>query len=145
MLQAFLLCLKRKVLQIFKSISSKKVFPSVYIIDKTCFGKYFLDKCSSTNASTVCFELLEEFDISLTKQLVMAGDFNLFFNLKLKVQGGNPTLKKNFLAKLIEFKETYDLCDIWRVRNTKSKRFTFTQNHSSGFIQGRLVGNLIVL
>ena len=26
------------------------------------------------------FELLEEFDISLTKRLVMAGDFNLFFN-----------------------------------------------------------------
>ena len=64
------------------------------------------------------FELLEEFDISLTKQLVMAGDFNLFFNSKLEAQGGNPTLKKKSLAKLIEFKETYDLCDIWRVRNT---------------------------
>ena len=84
------------------------------------------------------FELLEEFDISLTKQLVMAGDFNLFFNSTLEAQGGNPTLKKKSLAKLIEFKETYDLCDIWRVRNTKSKRFTFTQKHSSGFIQRRL-------
>ena len=83
-------------------------------------------------------KLLEEFDISLTKQLVMAGDFNLFFNSKLEGQGGNPTLKKKSLAKLIELKETYDLCDIWRVRNTKSKRFTFTQKHSSGFIQRRL-------
>ena len=36
-------------------------------------------------------KLLEEFDISLTKQLVMAGDFNLFFNSKLEAQGGNPT------------------------------------------------------
>ena len=83
-------------------------------------------------------KLLEDFDISLTKQLVMAGDFNLFFNSKLEAQGGNPTLKKKSLAKLIELKETYDLCDIWRVRNTKSKRFTFTQKHSSGFIQRRL-------
>ena len=38
-------------------------------------------------------------------------------------------------AKVIEFKENFDLCDIWRVRNTKSKRFTFAQKHSSGFIQ----------
>ena len=57
----------------------------------------------------------------------MAGDFNLFFDSKLDAQGGNPTIKKKSLAKLIELKENYDLCDIWRVRNTKSKRFTFTQ------------------
>ena len=38
-------------------------------------------------------------------------------------------------AKVIEFKENFDLCDIRRVRNTKSKRFTFAQKHSSGFIQ----------
>ena len=68
----------------------------------------------------------------------MARDFNLYFDTKLKSQGGNPTIKKITLAKLIEFKETYDFCDIWRVRNTKSKRFIFTQKHSSGFIQRRL-------
>ena len=68
------------------------------------------------------FELLEEFDISPTKQLVMAGDFNS----KLEAQGDNLTLKMKCLAKLIEIKETYDLCNIWRVRNTKSKRLPFT-------------------
>ena len=36
----------------------------------------------------------------------MAGDFNLVFNSKFEAQGGNPTLKKKSLAKLIEFKET---------------------------------------
>ena len=36
----------------------------------------------------------------------MAGDFNLFFDSILEAQGGNPTLKKKSLAKLIEFKET---------------------------------------
>ena len=56
----------------------------------------------------------------------------------MEAQGGNPTLKKTSLDKLIEFKETYDLCDIWRVRNLKSKRFTFTQKHSSGFVERRL-------
>ena len=52
------------------------------------------------------FELLEEFDISPGKQQVVAGDFNLFFNSKLEVQSGNPTLGNKSLAKLIESKET---------------------------------------
>ena len=83
-------------------------------------------------------KLPEDFDISLTKQLVIAEDFSLFFNSKLEVKGGNPTLKKKSLAKIIELKEIYDLRDIWRVRNTKSKGFTFPKKHSSGFIQRRL-------
>ena len=52
------------------------------------------------------FELLEEFDISPGKQQVVAGDFNLFFNSKLEVQSGNPTLGNKSLSKLIESKET---------------------------------------
>ena len=68
----------------------------------------------------------------------MAGDFNLFFDSKLDVRGGNSTIKKNSLSKLIELKESYELCDIWRVRDTKSRQFTFTQKHSSDFIQRRL-------
>ena len=47
-------------------------------------------------------------------------------------------MKKKSLAKLIELKESYDLCDIWRVRNMKSRQLTFTQKHSSGFVQHRL-------
>ena len=86
------------------------------------------------------FKLLEESDISLTKQLVMARDLliiNSFFNSKLETQDKNPTFQKKSLPKLIEFKQTYDLCDIWRVGNRKSKRFTFKQKHSSGFTQRR--------
>ena len=30
------------------------------------------------------------------------------------------------------------LCDIWRIRNPNVKRFTFRQNHVSGFIERRL-------
>ena len=100
------------------------------------YFEYILINLGNTNTTeneqidvlSSLFEILEEFDISLTKQLVMARDFNLFFNSKLNVQGRNPTLKNRSLAKLIEFKETYHLCDMWRVRNTKSKWFTFTKN-----------------
>ena len=55
----------------------------------------------------------------------MRGDFYLIFASKLDAQGGDPTMKKKSLAKLIEPKESYDLCDIWRVKNKKSRRFTF--------------------
>ena len=72
------------------------------------------------------FVLLTTFDINPNKHLIMNGDFNLFFNSKLDTAGGNPTLKRNSLAKLIKLKETYDLCDIWRIKNKKTKRFTFT-------------------
>ena len=42
----------------------------------------------------------------------MVGDFNLLFDSKLEVQGENTTMKKVSLAKLIELKKSYDLCDI---------------------------------
>ena len=56
----------------------------------------------------------------------MVGDFNLLLDLKLDAQGGNPIIKKRSSAKPIEPKDSYDLCDIWRVRNTKPRRYTFT-------------------
>ena len=68
----------------------------------------------------------------------MEGDLNLLFDSKLDAEVGNPNMKKKSSAKHIEHKESYDLCDIWRVRNMKSRQFTFTQKHSSGFIQRRL-------
>ena len=47
------------------------------------------------------FVLLEKFDINLKKpQLIMTGDFNLFFDTKLDAQGRNTTIKKKALAKL---------------------------------------------
>ena len=44
----------------------------------------------------------------------MAGDFNLCFDLKLDVQGGNPTIKRKPLVKCIELKKSYDFSDIWK-------------------------------
>ena len=84
------------------------------------------------------FALLKTFDIDLDKRIIMAGNFNLFFNSKLDAAVGNKTLKRKSLAKLIRLQVAYDLCDIWKIRNTKVKQFTFTQQHSSGFIQRRL-------
>ena len=62
----------------------------------------------------------------------------MFFNTSLETQGGNLILKKKSLEKVIEIKETLDLCDIWRMRDPESKCFTFHQNHVSYRIQRRL-------
>ena len=68
--------------------------------------------------------------------MILGGDFNLFFNTSIETQGGDLILKRK--SKLTEIKETLDFSDIWRVRNPKSKRFTFHQNHVSDRIQSRL-------
>ena len=60
-----------------------------------------------------------------SKNIVLGGDFNVIFDISLESLGGNPCLKKKSIAKLIQIKEKFDLCDIWRIRNPKIKRFTF--------------------
>ena len=74
----------------------------------------------------------------LTKNIIFGGDFNLIFDCKFNASGRNPILKKKSLAKLIEIKETLYSSDIGRIRNPNVKRFTFWQNHVSGFIKRRL-------
>ena len=53
------------------------------------------------------FALSKTFDINPNKHIIMAGDFNLFLNSKLDAAGGNPTLRRKSLAKLIKLKEAY--------------------------------------
>ena len=38
---------------------------------------------------------LEKFDVTLEKNFILAGDFNLFLNSKLDAKGGKPAIKKN--------------------------------------------------
>ena len=52
----------------------------------------------------------------------------MLFNIKLKIYRGNS-------GKKFELKETYNLTDIWRIRNPKAKQYTFRQRHVSGFVQ----------
>ena len=77
-------------------------------------------------------------NFSEKNHIVLAGDLNVFFDSKLEMKGGKPSLKQKSVAKLLELKEEYDLCDIWRIRNPTKKLYTFRQNHSSGIINCRL-------
>ena len=39
---------------------------------------------------------------------------------------------------MIEIIESFELCNIWRIRNPTEKYSTFCQNHILGYIQQRL-------
>ena len=66
-------------------------------------------------------ELMKKVNTTHGKQIVLAGDINLFFDNNLEAMGGKPILKEKSVARMVEFKEEYDLCDIWRIRNSLEK------------------------
>ena len=72
------------------------------------------------------------------KHIVLAGNFNFFFDTSLDSYGGKSTLKRKSVAKFTELKQRLDLCDIWRIRNPKIKIYYFRQKNVSGLIQIRL-------
>ena len=72
------------------------------------------------------------------KHRVLAGYFNFFYDTSLDSYRDKLTLKKKSIAKFIETQERFDLCDIWKIKNPKLKRYTFRQKHVSGLIQKRL-------
>ena len=39
---------------------------------------------------------------------------------------------------MIELNKTLNLCDIWRIKNLKKRKYTFQQKHISGITQGKL-------
>ena len=46
------------------------------------------------------------------KNIMLGGDFNIFFNLIQKARGGNPEIKNKSVAKFIHIKEHLGLCNI---------------------------------
>ena len=61
--------------------------------------------------------------------IVLGGNWNLILDRDLHAYGGNPRLKLNSIAEHTKLKSKFDLCDIFRIRNPKLKRFTFRQKH----------------
>ena len=57
--------------------------------------------------------------------LVWGGDFNLIFDLGLDADGRSPKLKLKSICKVSSIMSEIDLCDIYRIRNLETKRFTW--------------------
>ena len=78
---------------------------------------------------------LEDCSADSEKKIIIGGDFNITFDTRLDCSGGAPT-KKDSVKVIEDMCLTYDLIDIWRIRNPETKRFTWRQKNP--FIQRRL-------
>ena len=94
---------------------------------------------------TELHKILQNVDDIENKNIIIGGGFNFHFNSKLETQRGKPTLQKKSIRKMIELIQSFELCDISRIRNSTEKRLTSRQNHISGYIHGRLVCLIVFL
>ena len=67
--------------------------------------------------------------------IIIGGDFNVILDPKLDGLGGKPKLKES-VKKIDQIRLSFDLIDIWRVRNPDAKRFSWRQKNP--VIQRRL-------
>ena len=83
-------------------------------------------------------QLLSDFCLDLNNKIILAGDFNLFFDPSLEASGGEAAFKNKSISKLLQIFEQNNLVNIWKIRNLSLKRYTFRKSDFSGFIQRRL-------
>ena len=57
-------------------------------------------------------QLLDDFPLDSTQNIIFAGDFNLCFDLLLESSGGNPSSKNKSISKVLQICEKFDLSDI---------------------------------
>ena len=95
----------------------------------------------NANTETNQLKIFKELKIFLTSikiiWIIFAGNFNIFFNSKLEAKESKPLSKRKSISKLVDIKERLDICDIWRIRNSKCQNVTVRQHHSIGFIERR--------
>ena len=58
-------------------------------------------------------------------QFIWGGDFNVVFDTVLDADGGSPKLKSKSVSKLLSVMSENDLCDIYRVLNPDTVRFSW--------------------
>ena len=80
--------------------------------------------------------ILDKLEISQDTSVILGGDFNLSFEKSLDTDGGNPSVKTKSLSKLQEIMTENDLCDIFRIRNSQERHFTW--RNKNPFKQRRL-------
>ena len=85
-----------------------------------------------TNDQCIFFEEiqthLDYLEIETNCEMVIGGDFNVILDTSMDEVGGKPKLKD--LCKQIEnLCSSFDLIDIWRIRNPEVQRFTWRQKN----------------
>ena len=83
------------------------------------------DECQQLQDLEEISNNLDRLDFKENTQFIWGGDFNVIFDEKLDADGGNPKLKDKSITKIISMMSENDLCDIYRVRNPQSRRYTW--------------------
>ena len=78
---------------------------------------------------------LAEVEADADHRIIIGGDFNVILDPDLDGSGGKPKLKES-CKNLENLCSSFDLIDIWRIRNPGAKRFSWRQKNPT--IQGRL-------
>ena len=60
--------------------------------------------------------------------MIIGGDWNFILDKQLDTFGGNLSLKMPSISELTKIMTTFDLCDIYRLRNPDTRRFTYKLN-----------------
>lgn len=69
--------------------------------------------------------IVDNMEIPLDTFIIWGGNFNFIFDKELEASRGNPKLKLKSIESMKAINIDHDLCDIWRIRNPESKRFTW--------------------
>ena len=128
-----------KINSITKDAGGRLLILDVSINDENFLLINLYNANSESDQLTVLDLLLSKLDgvnLDGTCKTIFGGDFNLIFDSTLDAAGGNPSLKKRSLAKLMNVMQKLDVSDIYRVRYPTTKRFTF--HRKNPLLQRRL-------
>ena len=78
---------------------------------------------------------LDELELEENCEMIIGGDFNVILDADLDGTGGKPQVKES-CKRIDNLCSSFDLIDLWRIRNPDVKRFTWRQKNP--IVQRRL-------
>ena len=73
-----------------------------------------------------------------SSRLLWGGDLNTYMNIDYDKKGGSAEKESMYAKRIMEITDEYELCDVYRVLNPDTKRYTWRQNTVAGIVQARL-------
>ena len=71
------------------------------------------EESEQLNTLLTLFNILDDITDLHRQNIILGGDFNIFFSQTYETHGGNPKMKSESVAKFIHIKENLELSHIW--------------------------------
>ena len=96
-----------------------------------------LINCYAPNQEAEQFKVLDrlthifdQLDKAEDNTFIWGRDFNMIFDIDLDADKGSPKLYIKSVSKRLSVMSEFDICDIYRIRNPDSRRFTWRRKSS---------------